>query len=74
LDQNHGYIGISTPNSDPLISDFTKEEIYAVVDDIHRLGKKISGMHMMSGGIIYRHGSDSIEHGLYNQIPAARDG
>ena len=32
----------TTPNSDPLMSDFTEEEIFVAIEEAHRLGKKIS--------------------------------
>jgi imidazolonepropionase-like amidohydrolase len=59
--------GISTPNSDPLISDFTEEEIFAAVDEAHRLGKKIAAHAHGGPGVDYliEAGVDSIEHGFY---------
>ncbi len=59
--------GISTPNSDPLISDYSKEEIYAAVDEAHRLGKKIAAHAHGGPGVDYliEAGVDSIEHGFY---------
>ena len=59
--------GISTPNSDAMMSDFTEEEIITAVNEAHRLGKKIAAhAHGGSGVDILIHvGVDSIEHGFY---------
>ncbi|OGO11148.1 MAG: hypothetical protein A2030_08940 [Chloroflexi bacterium RBG_19FT_COMBO_50_10] len=59
--------GISTPNSDARMSDFTEEEIFAAVDEAHRLGKKIAAHAHGGAGVnsLIEAGVDSIEHGFY---------
>ncbi len=59
--------GITTPNTDPLISDFTNDEIVAAVDETHRLGKRIAAHAHGGPGVDYliEAGVDSIEHGFY---------
>ncbi|HBG74808.1 MAG: hypothetical protein A2X25_07035 [Chloroflexi bacterium GWB2_49_20] len=59
--------GISTPNSDANMSDFTREEIFVAVDEAHRLGKKISAHAHGGPGVdsLIEAGVDSIEHGFY---------
>jgi len=59
--------GMSTPNSDPNMSDYMEEEVIAAVDEAHRLGRKIA-THAHGGiGCDYAidAGIDSIEHGAY---------
>jgi len=57
----------TTPNSNPIMCDFTKEEIFVAVEEAHRLGKKISAH--AHGGLgadyLIEAGVDSIEHGFY---------
>ncbi len=57
----------TTPNSDPVTCDFTKEEIFTAVDEAHRLGKKIAAHAHGGPGADYliEAGVDSIEHGFY---------
>jgi imidazolonepropionase-like amidohydrolase len=57
----------TTPNSDATMSDFTKEEIFAAVDEAHRLGKKIAAHAHGGSGVdnLIEAGVDSIEHGFY---------
>jgi len=59
--------GISTPNSDAFMSDFTKEEIFAAVDEAHRLRKKLAAHAHGGSGVdsLIEAGVDSIEHGFY---------
>ncbi len=57
----------TTPNSDAMISDFTREEIFAAVEEAHRLGKKIAA-HAHGGegaDSLIEADVDSIEHGFY---------
>jgi imidazolonepropionase-like amidohydrolase len=63
--------GISTPNSDATMSDFTKEEIFVAVDEAHRLGKKIAAHAHGGPGVdsLIDAGVDSIEHGFYLAKP-----
>lgn len=59
--------GLSTPNSDPMMSDYTREEIFSAVDEAHRLGKKIAAHAHGGRGVdfLIEAGVDSIEHGFY---------
>jgi imidazolonepropionase-like amidohydrolase len=57
----------TTPNSDAMMSDFNKEEIFAAVGEAHRLGKKIAA-HAHGGMAVddlIKAGVDSIEHGFF---------
>lgn len=59
--------GFATPNSDPRMAEYTREEIAAIVDEAHRLGRKIA-VHAYGGPAIddaIEAGIDSIEHGVY---------
>lgn len=59
--------GASTPGSIPTDSDYTDEEIYAAVDEAHRLGRKVAA-HVHGGKGAHaaiQAGIDSIEHGVY---------
>jgi len=57
----------TTLNSDPLMSEYTKEEMFTAVEEAHRLGKKIVAHAHGGAGVDYliEAGVDSIEHGFY---------
>ena len=59
--------GISTANSDAMMSDFTREEIFVAVEEAHRLGKRIAAHAHGGPGVdfLIEAGVDSIEHGFY---------
>ncbi len=59
--------GVSTEGSSPTMSDYTREEIAAAVDEAHRLGRRIAA-HVHGGdGATWaiEAGVDSIEHGVF---------
>jgi imidazolonepropionase-like amidohydrolase len=59
--------GASTDGTSPTASDYSDEEIYAAVEEAHRLGKKVAA-HVHGGPgarAAIDAGIDSIEHGVY---------
>ncbi|WP_083207693.1 metal-dependent hydrolase family protein [Fictibacillus arsenicus] len=59
--------GVSTAGSNMLTTEFTDEEIVAVIDEAHRNGRKVAGHGYGGPGVrsAIKAGIDSIEHGLY---------
>ncbi len=59
--------GVLSKGDDPQASQFTKEELKAIVDDAHRLGRKVAAHAHGAQGILWatEAGVDSIEHGSY---------
>lgn len=59
--------GVGTPNSIPTVSGFSRDEIFAAVEEAHAHGKKISG-HIHGGpGAAWaiEAGLDTLEHGVF---------
>jgi len=59
--------GVLSKGDDPQASQFTLEEMQAIVADAHRLGRKVAAHAHGSQGILWatEAGVDSIEHGSY---------
>ncbi|HXC96867.1 MAG TPA: amidohydrolase family protein [Edaphobacter sp.] len=59
--------GVLSKGDDPQASQFTKEELIAIVADAHRLGRKVASHAHGAQGILWAAdaGVDSIEHGTY---------
>lgn len=59
--------GMSTPGSDPLVAEYTKEEIATVIEEAHRANKKVAAHAHGGEGITWgiEAGIDSIEHGIF---------
>jgi len=59
--------GVLSKGDDPQASQFTLEELKAIVADAHRLGRKVAAHAHGSQGILWatEAGVDSIEHGSY---------
>lgn len=59
--------GVLSKGDDPQASQFTLEELQAIVADAHRLGRKVAAHAHGSQGILWatEAGVDSIEHGSY---------
>lgn len=59
--------GVATPGTDPVVSNFSREEIAAAVDEAHRQGKPVA-VHAYGGQGVddcLDLGVDHIEHGIY---------
>jgi imidazolonepropionase-like amidohydrolase len=59
--------GVLSKGDDPQASQYTREELAAIVADAHRLGRKVAAHAHGSQGILWatEAGVDSIEHGSY---------
>jgi len=59
--------GVLSKGDDPQASQFTREEMKAIVADAHRLGRKVAAHAHGAQGILWatEAGVDSIEHGSY---------
>jgi imidazolonepropionase-like amidohydrolase len=59
--------GVVTKGDDPQASEYTLEEMKAIVADAHRLGRKVAAHAHGAQGILWasQAGVDSIEHGSY---------
>jgi imidazolonepropionase-like amidohydrolase len=59
--------GVLSKGDDPQASQFTQEELKAIVADAHRLGRKVAAHAHGAQGILWatQAGVDSIEHGSY---------
>jgi len=59
--------GVLSKGDDPQASQYTKEEMVAIVNDAHRLGRKVAAHAHGAQGILWatEAGVDSIEHGSY---------
>ncbi len=59
--------GVLSKGDDPQASQYTLEEMQAIVNDAHRLGRKVAAHAHGAQGIIFatEAGVDSIEHGSY---------
>jgi imidazolonepropionase-like amidohydrolase len=59
--------GVLSKGDDPQASQYTLEEMQAIVSDAHRLGRKVAAHAHGSQGILWASeaGVDSIEHGTY---------
>jgi imidazolonepropionase-like amidohydrolase len=59
--------GVLTKGDDPQASQFTQEELKALIADAHRLGRKVAAHAHGAQGILWatQAGVDSIEHGSY---------
>lgn len=59
--------GVLTKGDDPQASQYTLEEMQAIVADAHRLGRKVAAHAIGAQGILWatEAGVDSIEHGSY---------
>jgi imidazolonepropionase-like amidohydrolase len=59
--------GVLSKGDDPQASQFTKEELAAIVADAHRLGRKVASHAHGAQGILWaaEAGVDSIEHGTW---------
>lgn len=59
--------GVLTKGDDPQASQYTLEEMQAIVADAHRLGRKVAAHAIGAQGILWatEAGADSIEHGTY---------
>ncbi len=59
--------GVLSKGDDPQASQYTKEEMQAIVADAHRLGRKVAAHAHGAQGILWASeaGVDSIEHGSY---------
>jgi imidazolonepropionase-like amidohydrolase len=57
--------GLSTANSQTLASEYTAEELRVVIDEAHRLGRKVAGHGYGGEGVDFAldAGIDSLEHG-----------
>ena len=59
--------GVLSKGDDPQASQYTQEELKAIVSDAHRLGRKVAAHAHGAQGILWatQAGVDSIEHGSY---------
>ncbi len=59
--------GVLSLGDDPQASQFTQEEMKAIVADAHRLGRKVAAHAHGAQGVIWaaKAGVDSVEHGSY---------
>ena len=59
--------GVLSKGDDPQASQYTREELAAIVQDAHRLGRKVAAHAHGAQGILWatEAGVDSIEHGSY---------
>ena len=59
--------GVLSKGDDPQASQYTKEEMVAIVADAHRLGRKVAAHAHGAQGVLWatEAGVDSIEHGSY---------
>jgi len=59
--------GVLSKGDDPQASQYTREEMVAIVNDAHRLGRKVAAQAHGAQGILWatEAGVDSIEHGSY---------
>jgi imidazolonepropionase-like amidohydrolase len=59
--------GVLSAGDDPQASQYTLEEMQAIVADAHRLGRKVAAHAQVAQGILWASeaGVDSIEHGSY---------
>lgn len=59
--------GVLSKGDDPQASQYTQEELKAIVNDAHRLGRKVAAHAHGAQGILWatQAGVDSIEHGSY---------
>lgn len=59
--------GVLSKGDDPQASQYTREELMAIVQDAHRLGRKVAAHAHGAQGILWatEAGVDSIEHGSY---------
>lgn len=59
--------GVLSKGDDPNASEYTREEMVALVNDAHRLGRKVAAHAHGAQGIVWASeaGVDSIEHGSY---------
>ena len=59
--------GVLSKGDDPQASQYTREEMVAIVNDAHRLGRKVAAHAHGAQGILWASeaGVDSIEHGSY---------
>jgi imidazolonepropionase-like amidohydrolase len=59
--------GVLSKGDDPQASQFTREELAAIVADAHRLGRRVAAHAHGAQGIVWatEAGVDSIEHGTY---------
>ena len=59
--------GVLSKGDDPQASQYTREEMRTIVEDAHRLGRKVAAHAHGSQGILWatEAGVDSIEHGSY---------
>src|SRR5579864_276424 len=66
--------GVLSKGDDPQASQYTLEEMKAIVADAHRLGRKVAAHAHGAQGILWASeaGVDSIEHGSYIDEPAIR--
>ena len=64
--------GVLSKGDDPQASQYTLEEMKAIVADAHRLGRKVAAHAHGAQGILWasQAGIDSIEHGSYINDPA----
>jgi imidazolonepropionase-like amidohydrolase len=64
--------GVLSKGDDPQASQYTIEEMRAIVADAHRLGRKVAAHAHGSQGILWatEAGVDSIEHGSYIDAPS----
>jgi imidazolonepropionase-like amidohydrolase len=64
--------GVLSKGDDPQASQYTLEELRAIVADAHRLGRKVAAHAHGAQGILWASeaGVDSIEHGSYIDDPA----
>jgi imidazolonepropionase-like amidohydrolase len=64
--------GVLSKGDDPQASQYTLEEMQAIVADAHRLGRKVAAHAHGAQGILWASeaGVDSIEHGSYIDDPA----
>lgn len=64
--------GVLSKGDDPQASQYTLEEMRAIVNDAHRLGRRVAAHAHGAQGILWaaRAGVDSIEHGSYIDEPA----
>ena len=64
--------GVLSKGDDPQASQYTLEEMQAIVADAHRLGRKVAAHAHGAQGILWasKAGVDSIEHGSFIDAPA----
>jgi imidazolonepropionase-like amidohydrolase len=67
--------GIASERNGPHDTHFTPEEIEAIVDEAHRLGRKVAAHAQGTAGVLaaVRAGVDSIEHGYYLDDECVRE-